>query len=442
MADAGGEGARSDGATTSAAPADGGWLRGFAWVPSLYFVQGLPYAVVNNVAPVVYKNLGVGNAEMTFWVSWMSSVWAFKALWSPFVDTVSTKRTWVLAMQALMGPTLAVSALALGTPSYFEVTIALFFVLAFLSATHDIAADGLYMLGLPQGLQSAFVGVRSTFWRLALMSGEGGLVYLSGRFAHTMAPAAAWTYTLGIAGAVFVAATLLHVVALPRPADDRPASADVVRGSADAFASFFRKPGIVAGIAFLVFYRFAENQLVKLIVPFLLDPRESGGLGLTNEELGFAKGTVGVLALIVGGILGGLAVSRWGLRRCLWPMVAIMHLPDLVFVYLSAVQPTSYPLVVALIGVEQFGYGFGFQAYMMFMILLAQGPNKTAHYAIGTGIMALSVTLTGMFTGALQERIGYQAFFLWVLVSIVPGLLVAWWVDIPRGFGASKPQEG
>jgi MFS transporter, PAT family, beta-lactamase induction signal transducer AmpG len=203
----------------------------------------------------------------------------------------------------------------------------------------------------------------------------------------------------------------------------------------ETFASFFRKEGIVAAVLFILFYRFAENQLVKLIAPFLLDPRAEGGLGLTNEQYGFAKGTVGVLALVIGGLLGGASISRWGLRACLWPMVAIMHLPDLVFVYLSWALPTSYPLIVALVGVEQFGYGFGFTAYMMFLIRLADGPYKTAHYAIATGLMALSVTLTGMFTGALQERIGYQWFFLWVVVSIVPGVIVAAMVKIEPGFG-------
>jgi PAT family beta-lactamase induction signal transducer AmpG len=417
------------------------WLRGLAWVPSLYFVQGLPYAVVNNVAPAMLKNLQVGNAEITFWTSWMSSVWAFKPLWSSLVDTTGTKRRWVLMMQAAMGPILALVALALPTPFFLEATIALLFVLAFLSATHDIAADGLYMLGLDQRQQAAFVGVRSFFWRMALLGGEGGLVYLSGYFAHQMDPTRAWAYTLGAASLVFVVAAGLHLGALPVPAGDRPstsAGGQLARESVEVWRSFFRKPNIVQAVLFLVFYRFAENQLVRLITPFLLDDRADGGLGLTNEALGFAKGTVGVIALMVGGILGGLAISRWGLRACLWPMVAIIHLPDLVFVYLSWVQPTSYPLICALIGVEQFGYGFGFTAYMMFMILLADGEHKTAHYAIGTGIMALSVTLTGMLTGWLQERIGYPMFFAWVVLATIPGVIVAAIVHIPPEFGRAQ----
>lgn len=417
-----------------------GWLRGLSWVPSLYYVQGLPYAIVNNVALAMYKNLGVGNAEITFWVSWLSFIWAIKPLWGSFVDSVSTKRWWVLAMQALMGPTLALIALALPTPASFNLTIALFFVLAFTSATHDIAADGLYMLGLEEREQAALVGVRSFFWRVALLSGEGGLVYLSGVLAHQVDPVTAWSRTLFVAAVVFLVATALHFVSLPHAPSDIPKVADggLAMASVEVWRSFFRKKNIGAGILFLVFYRFAENQLMRLIVPFLLDPRTEGGLGLTNEQLGLAKGTIGVIAMMIGGILGGLTIARFGLKKSLWPMVAIIHLPDLVFVYLSWVQPTDYSLVCALIGIEQFGYGYGFTAYMMFMILLADGEHKTAHYAIGTGIMALSVTLTGMFTGALQEAVGYPWFFAWVALSTIPGVFVAWLVRIPPDFGRSR----
>ena len=415
------------------------WLRGLAWVPSLYFIQGLPYAVVNNVVPAMYKNLGASNAEITFWTSWMSSVWAFKPLWSSIIETLGTKRRWVLAMQAAMGPMLALVALVLPLPNFLELSVAILFALAFLSATHDIAADGLYMLGLDPQQQSAFVGVRSFFWRMALLSGEGGLVYLSGALTHDMDPVRAWSITLGVAASVFFLSTALHLLALPTPASDQAKTgSNLAAQSADVWMSFFRKPRIIEAILFLVFYRFAENQLVRLITPFLLDARDKGGLGLSNEELGFAKGTIGVIMLMLGGILGGLSISRWGLKACLWPMVAIIHLPDLVFVYLSWIQPTNYPLICGLIGVEQFGYGFGFTAYMMFMILLADGEHKTAHYAIGTGIMALSVTLTGMLTGFLQERIGYPWFFAWVVLATIPGAIVAALVQIPADFGKAK----
>lgn len=434
-----GEGPRAEG-TAQSAPAS--WVRGMMWVPSLYFVQGLPYAIVNNVVPAMYKNLGVGNTEITFWTSWLSSIWAFKPLWSSLVETMGTKRRWVLVMQAAMGPVLALTALALPLPQVLTLTIVLLFALAFLSATHDIAADGLYMLGLDQSQQAAFVGVRSFFWRMALLGGEGGLVYLSGRLAHQMAPVQAWSVTIGCAGAVFVLTTALHLVSLPTPAEDQPKpGGNLALQSAEVWSTFFSKPNIVSAIFFLVFYRFAENQLVRLITPFLLDPREAGGLGLTNEELGFAKGTVGVILLMTGGILGGLSISRFGLKACLWPMVAIIHLPDLVFVYLSWMQPESYLLICALVGVEQFGYGFGFTAYMMFMIMLADGQHKTAHYAIGTGIMALSVTLTGMLTGWLQARIGYPWFFAWVMLATIPGVIVAAMVHIPADFGRAQSKQ-
>lgn len=413
--------------------------RPWAWVPTLYFVQGLPYALVNNVAPVLYKNLGVGNAQITFWTSWISFLWTLKPLWSPVVDARSTKRRWVVACQVVLAPLIALVALALPLSAFFQATIVLLFGIAFVSATHDIAADGLYMLGLSQGQQSGFVGVRSAFWRLALLSSEGGLVWLSGRLAHTFAPDTAWAWTLLAAAVVLAVSAAWHFFALPVSSEDRArGEGQGLAFGVETFAAFFRKDGIVAAVGFILFYRFAENQLVKLIAPFLLDPRADGGLGLTNEQYGFAKGTVGVLALVIGGLLGGASISRWGLRACLWPMVAIMHLPDLVFVYLSWVQPESYGLICALIGVEQFGYGFGFTAYMMYLIRLAEGPYKTAHYAIATGLMALSVTLTGMFTGALQEAIGYRWFFLWVVVSIVPGVIVAALVRVEPEFGKAQ----
>lgn len=408
------------------------WL----WVPSLYFVQGLPYALVNNVAPVLYKNLGVGNAAITFWTSWISFLWTLKPLWSPAIDARSTKRRWVLLTQAVLAPLIALVGLALPLPAYFQITIVLLFVVAFVSATHDIAADGLYMLGLSQGEQSGFVGVRSAFWRLALLSAEGGLVWISGRLAHTMAPGAAWTWTLVVAATVLAVSVAWHALALPVSAEDRArGEGQGLQFGAETFRTFFAKPDILASISFILFYRFAENQLVKLIAPFLLDPRDAGGLGLTNEQYGLAKGTIGVVALVVGGLLGGAAISRWGLKACLWPMVAIMHTPDLVFVYLAWAQPSNYPLITALIGVEQFGYGFGFTAYMMYLIRMAEGPYKTAHYAIATGLMALSVFATGTFTGALQEAIGYRWFFLWVVLSIIPGILVAAAVRIEPEFG-------
>jgi MFS transporter, PAT family, beta-lactamase induction signal transducer AmpG len=415
------------------------WWHPLTWVPSLYFVQGLPYVIANNVSVVLYKQLQVSNAEIAFYTSWFGLVWAFKALWSPFVDATSTKRRWTLAMQGAMAPVLAMVAFALPLPSFVQISLALFLVLAVLSATHDVAADGFYMLGLRQDQQSAFVGVRSTFWRVALVFGEGGLVMLAGFLARQWTIEQAWTATMLVAAGLFAGFSLFHALVLPRPGADLPRErTQTFANTGEIVASFFRKEGIVSAILFLAFYRFAENHLSKLVSPFLLDGVDAGGLGLSAEAVGFAKGTVGVVALVVGGILGGIAIWRDGLRRWLWPMVFALNAPDLVYVWLAWAQPENYPLVVALIGVEQFGYGFGFTAYMMFMIRLAEGEHKTAHYAFGTGLMALFAWAAQSWSGWMQEQLGYDLFFWYVLLWILPGIWVAWLVDIPADFGRRK----
>ena len=420
------------------------WGAAWAWVPSLYFVQGLPYTVVNVVSVPMFKTLGVGNTQITFWTSWLGLIWALKALWSPFVDGVSTKRRWTVAMQAAFVPALVLVAFSLSTPWFFQAAIGLFLLLAIASATHDIAADGLYMLGLDDGKQAAFVGVRSTFWRLALIFGEGGLVVLAGVLGTRFESAQqGWSGTLLATAGIFALATAYNAWALPRPAADVPRPGKKALGnSREMVRTFFAKPGMGAGILFIVFFRFAENHMAKLVAPFLLDERAVGGLGLTLEQVGIAKGTVGVAALVAGGILGGLAIYRHGLKAWLWPMVIVLNLPDLVYVYMAWAQPESYGLVCGLIGVESFGYGFGFTAYMMFLIHLADGEFKTAHYAFATGLMALAAWAAQFWSGAMQEALGYPFFFVWVLVLTLPAAGVAWLVDIPSEFGRRKPAVG
>jgi PAT family beta-lactamase induction signal transducer AmpG len=319
--------------------------------------------------------------------------------------------------------------------------------MAFSSATHDIAADGFYMLGLRQHQQAAFVGVRSTFYRIAMIAGEGALVVLAGSLEqHLDELRIAWRITLFVVAAVFLAAFTYHLIILPRPAADTwrrgGPRQDLAWEFFRVFVDFFRKDRIAVVVAFLLLYRLAEAQLVKLIYPFLLDERAVGGLGLDTSQVGLIKGTIGVVALLAGGILGGLAISRHGLRAWLWPMVIIMHLPDLAFVYLAYAQPTSYVLISAAVAVEQFGYGFGFTAYMLYMIMVAEGAHKTAHYAICTGIMALGMMLPGMSAGWIQEQVGYQHFFLWVIISTIPGFIVAALVKIDPEFGRKKAAAG
>jgi PAT family beta-lactamase induction signal transducer AmpG len=598
-------------------------------------VQGIPYVMANVVSVILYKRMGISNTDIALYTSWLYLPWALKPLWSPFVDMFGTKRRWVLAMQTLLGALLACVALTIPLPSFFQYTLAVFWLIAFSSATYDIAADGFYMLGLEEHQQAAFVGVRSTFYRIATIASQGLLVILAGSIeshsglppvefqiaaktqvatpttlpaeiaASTFATAAgesplhivlestqldvgltppdkatlkallqeakssniengfcpapkatakqepsfwaqhvttpleeslrkhfgdprksvdkragnlatvtlrlsgppqagqtvavvvsrsagnenieaiegtrlafteqnwnkparvvlqvdpkldkevnttfrasagnipmAWSTVFAVLAVLFILLCVYHQFILPYPATDRSSLA-TTQGSAAGeffrtFGLFFRKKQIVVAILFLLFFRFAEAQLVKMVSPFLLDGREVGGLGLTTSEVGIVYGTVGIIALTVGGLLGGYIISQQGLRFWLWPMVCIMHLPDLAFVYLSYAQPDNLFLISAAVATEQFGYGFGFTAYMLYMILLAEGEHKTAHYAICTGFMALGMMIPGMYSGWLQETIGYQHFFLWVLLSTIPGFLVVALVKIPADFGRKK----
>jgi PAT family beta-lactamase induction signal transducer AmpG len=413
------------------------------WVPTLYFSQGLPYVVVMTLAVVLYKNLGISNTEIALYTSWLYLPWVIKPLWSPLVDLVGTKRRWIVALQFVVGAALAMVALALPASRFLQLTLGVFWLMAFASATHDIAADGFYLLALPPHTQAAFVGVRGTFYRLAMIAGQGGLVYLAGWLQdRTGQVVVAWATVFSVAAMVFMAAALYHQWALPRPAVDRPSprSQTFWADFAAVFVAFFRKPGIGRILAFLLLYRFAEAQLLKLVTPFMLDPRAAGGLGLKTQDVGIAYGTVGVTALVMGGLLGGWVASRAGLQKVLWPLMVCMHLPNLVFVALAVWQPTGLPLVSAAIALEQFGYGFGFTAYLVYMLMVAGGPDgtsvhKTAHYALCTGFMALGMMLPGMWAGWLQARLGYVYFFVWACIATLPSFVAAALIRIDPGFG-------
>jgi PAT family beta-lactamase induction signal transducer AmpG len=413
----------------------------WAWVPSLYFAQGLPYVIVMTVSVIMYKRLGVSNTDIALYTSWLYLPWVIKPLWSPIIDMVRTKRFWILTLQLVIGGSLAAVALTIPVPDFFRYSLAVFWLMAFSSATHDIAADGFYMLGLEQHEQAAFVGIRSTFYRVAMITGQGVLVVLAGTIETSSGGriAFAWSVTFGILAAIFLAFGVYHRIILPAPPGDAAApSENALAQFFRVFALFFQKKNMGMTIAFLLLYRFAEAQLVKLVSPFLLDARDKGGLGLSTAEVGIAYGTVGILALTLGGLLGGYLISRRGLKFWLWPMVLAIHLPDLMFVYLSQAQPGNFLLVCAAVAIEQFGYGFGFTAYMLYMIMVSDGQHKTAHYAICTGFMALGMMIPGMFSGALQEWIGYKHFFLWVILSTIPGFLVAASVRIDPEFGKKK----
>lgn len=418
------------------------------WIPTLYFSQGLPYVVVMTLAVVLYKNLGLDNTEIALYTSWLYLPWVVKPLWSPLVELLGRKRLWIVAMQLAVGAALASLVLALPGPQWLHATLALFWLMAFASATHDIAADGFYMLALPERAQAAFVGVRSLFYRFSMIAGQGGLVVAAGWLAERQGSVLlAWQQVFGVLGAVLVAAAAWHALVLPRPLADRPAprradQAALWRDALQVFAAFFRQPGIGRVLAFLLLYRLAEAQLLKLVTPFMLDAPAAGGLGLKTQDVGIAYGTAGVAALTVGGLLGGWVISRIGLRRALWPMIACLHLPNLLYVALAWAQPQALWLVSAAVAVEQLGYGFGFTAYMVFMLMVAErgttgqdNPHKTAHYALCTGFMALGMMLPGMVAGWLQAQLGYLGFFAWVCVAALPSLVAAALVRIEPGFG-------
>ena len=409
---------------------------GWAWVPTLYFAEGIPYVLVMTVSVIMYKNLGLSNTDIAFYTSWLYLPWVVKPLWSPLVDLVKTKRWWVTSMQTLIGVCLAGIAFTLPADLFLQFTLAIFWLMAFSSATHDIAADGFYMLALSEQEQSLFAGIRNIFYRIASITGQGLLVFLAGLLIKRSGDVkTAWSMIFAASAAVFIIIAVYHYVVLPKPESDSSRSMMKI---GDLFKTFFTKKGIWLSLAFILLYRLGESQLVKIASPFLLDSREAGGLGITTEVVGILYGTVGVIALLLGGILGGIAASRKGLKFWIWIMVAAMNLPNLVYVYLAMAQPENIYVIGSCIALEQFGYGFGFTGFMLYLILVAQGEYKTAHYALCTGFMALGMMLPGMGAGWIQEHIGYTMFFAWVCICTIPGFILTALLKIPADFGMKK----
>lgn len=607
----------------------------WAWIPTLYFAEGIPYVVAMTVSVIMYKRLGISNTNIALYTSWLYLPWVIKPFWSPFVDLIKTKRWWIISMQLLIGAGLAGVAFLIPVPFFFQATLGVLWLLAFSSATHDIAADGFYMLALDSGQQSFFVGIRSTFYRLAMIMGQGVLIILAGSleiatgteplkfnvqssatsntefvadipfirdstakeaafiafptdlvlstqnispdefakmkgFAKTenekngfilaeststslnaneksswwsnqvASPLAdfirrnfgekkeidlsiasgtkvgnagiiavtlnkkpesgkemvlnsrfsggdksislvsgerlvfnennwdkpaylvvqldkkltseisgtftaasgnlplAWSITFYILAGFFILVFVYHRFALPKPDSDAPknhTANEILKEFGLTFKSFFQKEGIGLAITFMLLFRLAEAMLVKLASPFLLDTHEAGGLGLTTGQVGFIYGTVGVISLTVGGILGGIVASRNGLKYWLWPMTLAITMPNLAYVYLSWFMPDNMFFINLAVGIEQLGYGFGFTAYMLYLIYFSDGEHKTAHYAICTGFMALGMMLPGMIAGWIQELIGYSHFFIFVMICTIPTLALIPFMKIDKNFG-------
>ena len=401
------------------------------WLPSLYFAEGLPYFIVNTISVVMFKDLGMDNGTLALITSLIGLPWMIKPLWSPFVDIFRSKRWWIVTMQLLMALCVALIALSAGL-STFTVCLILFALAAFASATHDIAADGFYMIALDDRRQSAFVGIRNTFYRIAMVFGQGVLVVIAGLLQRRSGSAvAAWRGTLLVAAAILACLTVWHSFSLPR-SEGRESAIGSAKGTlrefAGAFISFFSKKGVWMAVAFMLLYRLPEALSVKMLYPFFSDPAESGGLGFDKQAYGLVYGTAGVVALLAGGILGGLHISRKGLRTCIFPMALSLALPCVVYLLMALFKPSSLVVVGAMIVLDQFGYGYGFTAYTVYMMRFAEGPLKTSHYAICTGFMALSMILPGAVAGYLQQSLGYVGFFILVMlccfVTVFVSLLV------------------
>lgn len=406
----------------------------WSWVPSLYLAEGIPYVMVMTVAVILFKRMGISNTDLAFYTSWLYLPWVIKPLWSPVVDLFKTKRWWITVMQLVIGSGLAGVALSLPGDHFFRYSLAFFWLLAFSSATHDIAADGFYMMGLNLKQQAYFVGIRNTFYRLALIIGQGAAVMLAGYLEKQMPVARAWMFAVGSLALLFLLFFLYHLYILPRPSEDKDTTEhkNIFREFALTFVSFFQKAHIVPALAFMLLFRLSESQLLKLASPFMLDSRSEGGLGLPTASVGFIYGTVGIIALAAGGIIGGILVSRKGLGHWIGWMTAAMNLPNLVYVYLAYAQPENLFLISSCVAIEQFGYGLGFTAYTLFLILFSAGKHKTAHYALCTGFMALGMMLPGMISGYIQEYCGYSRFFLWVMLCTIPAFMVIRYIRIPE----------
>ncbi|MEG0851656.1 MFS transporter [Flavobacterium plurextorum] len=426
------------------------------WIPLLNFASGLPYAVIISVSVIMYKNLGISNEDIGVYTSLLYLPWVIKPLWSPFIDLTGTKRKWFLSMQLLISIAFLLVGFTIPLNGFFIMTLAIFWVAAFASASNDIASDGFYLLVLPKEQQSFFLGIRSTFYRLSMLAGNGLIVLFAGYLEHKYGDnTKAWSYTMIAVGLLMTFITAYNFIFTPKneinaSANDKKTQQH--QSFATVFISFFQKKQIGLILAFILVFRLGESQLLKMLSPFLLDGKELGGMGLDTEAVGIIYGTLGIFALTVGGILGGIAISKHGLTKWMLPMFLAMHLPIIGFIGLAHFQPEEifhlhlnlyffeinsplnlYTCITVVL--EQFGYGFGFTGFMMYLIHVAEGESKTAHYALATGFMALGMMLPGMLSGFIQKYLGYENFFIWVLLATIPGLILSRFLDFPKDFG-------
>lgn len=403
------------------------------FIPTLYLAEGLPYVLINSVSVVFYKRMGVDNVQIALWTSLLYLPWVIKMFWGPVVDIYSTRRNWILYTQFTMAFFLATVCLMTHLPLFFFLTLAIFVAAAFVSATHDIAVDGFYLMALSKEDQAFFVGVRSFFYRVAMIVGSGFLVYFAGKLEElTKQIDLSWSVIFALVASCMVVLGLYHKFSLPFPKDDitRRHSSPEAQGSfLSIFKEYFTQNKIAGTLSFILLYRLGEAMLVKMASPFLLDSKETGGLGLSTSDVGLVYGTAGVLSLMVGGFLGGWLISRFGLKKCIWPLALALNLPDIFYIYLAYAQP-SILWVYIFVCLEQLGYGLGFAAFMVFLMSVCKGSFKTSHFAISTGFMALGMMLPGMISGFLQKFLGYPLFFVMTCLVTIPGMLAIFFIPL------------
>ncbi len=403
----------------------------WTFIPTLYFASGIPYVIINTVSVIFYKKLGIDNTQIALWTSFLYLPWVIKMFWGPIVDIYSIKRKWILSTQFAMFGCLGLIAFSLQLPNFFFISLATLTIGALISATYDIAADGFYLLALSPEQQAFFVGIRSLFYRLAVIFGSGILVVLAGHLEVSLNNIPlSWTLAIGFSALILAILFIFHHLILPLPESDKQ---QIQARESTAFwsiiSSYFAQDKIINILAFILLYRLGEAMLVKIASLFLLDKPEVGGLGLSTSDVGLVYGTFGVISLICGGILGGLLISKYGLKRCLFPMALALNLPDIFYVYMAYIKP-SLTLVYPLVSLEQFGYGFGFTGFSVYLMYICPGEYKTSHFAISTGIMALGMMLPGLISGYLQKAFGYPLFFILVCLLTIPGMIALFFIPL------------
>lgn len=406
------------------------------WIPLLNFASGFPYVIIISVSVLMYKNLGISNEDIGLYTSLLYLPWVIKPLWSPFIDLHGTKRKWFLSMQFFISIAFLMVGFIIPTSHFFILSLAVFWVAAFASASNDVASDGFYMLALSKDQQSFFLGIRSTFYRASMLTGNGLIILLAGYLEHRFGDnQKAWSYTMIFVGLIMSFLTAYNYFFTPKTELAITKEENQEKNFATVFASFFKKKQIGLILTFILLFRLGESQLLKMLTPFLVDKTDVGGMGLATEDVGIIYGTFGLIALTIGGILGGIAISKQGLGKWMLPMILTMHLPIIGFVLLAHFHPSSVYFIYLVVILEQFGYGFGFAAFMMYLIYVAEGESKTSHYSIATGFMALGMMLPGMLSGYIQQYLGYGNFFIWVFLATIPGLILSRYLIFPRDFG-------